>query len=159
MSRLCAGGSESDDDSEGLASGEERASARGDRLGASMVEVGRWGLGDTELRFNVACAGLGLVCGRFRDVIVVFADEVREKGGAIARPGVLGMLASFLGSGESFREDKADDTRGPPPPEPVLLIISPAFSDVLPGTGEGAADPFDAPTFLICALTCRSCRS
>lgn len=40
-----------------------------------------------------------------------------------------------------------------PPPEPVLLIDSPpGFSDVLPGTGEGAFD-FETPTFRICART------
>jgi hypothetical protein len=31
----------------------------------------------------------------------------------IERPGVFGMLASFLGSGESFLDERADDTRGP----------------------------------------------
>lgn len=76
------------------------------------------------------------------------------------RPGVLEVLESFLSSAESFLDDRADETRGPAPPEPVFLIISPpTFSDVLPGTGDGAAEPFDAPTFLICARTCRSCLS
>lgn len=38
----------------------------------------------------------------------------------------------------------------PAPPEPVLLIDSPpAESAALPGTGDGAADVFDTPTFLI----------
>jgi hypothetical protein len=41
------------------------------------------GLGDRDLRFKVAYAGRGLVCdGKFRDVMVVLADDVREKGGA-----------------------------------------------------------------------------
>lgn len=40
------------------------------------------GFGERERRFNVACAGRGLVCGRFREVIVVLAEDVREKGGA-----------------------------------------------------------------------------
>lgn len=86
-------------------------------------------------------------------MMVVFAEEVRENGGAIGRPGVFGMLP---GTGESFRPDNADATRGPPPPEPVLLIDSPpADSAVLPGIGDGAFD-FDTPTFLICARTCDS---
>jgi len=80
----------------------------------------------------------------------VFADDVRENGGAVGRPGVPGTPESFLGSGESFLDDKADATRGIPPPEPVLRISSPpADSDVLPGTGDGAADPFDTPTLRI----------
>lgn len=59
---------------------------------------------------------------------VAFADDVRENGGAvlvrfevmkrtiyspIARIGVPGTLPSFLGTGVSRREDKADVTRGP----------------------------------------------
>lgn len=43
-------------------------------------------------------------------MIVVFAEDVREKGGAIVRPGVEG---SFLGKGESLRDDRADATLGP----------------------------------------------
>jgi hypothetical protein len=91
----------------------------------------------------------------------------------IALPtGVLGTF-SVLETGKSFLVDKAEDARAPvycefpyglkkwsvkpPPPEPVLPINSPPeVSYVLPGTGDGAADPFVAPTFLICARTCDS---
>lgn len=131
-----------------------------------------FGAGERDLR-SVACCGRGLVwAGRFRDVVVVFADEVRENGGARGRPEV---EDSFLGNGESFREDSADGTRGPgtwsalltamtdhlpPPPEPVLLIPSPPVdSELFHGTGDGAADPLETPTFLICARTWRSCLS
>jgi hypothetical protein len=82
-SRLCAGGSESEEDSSELDSGDERGCGRGERVAASMIEAGRdFGFGESERRFNVACAGHGLVCGRFRDVIVVLAEDVRENGGA-----------------------------------------------------------------------------
>lgn len=90
----------------------------------------------------------------------------------MARPGVGGMLD---GTEVSLRPDRAEVTRGPDmsdscllggncdepaPPEPVLLIDSPpAESAVLPGTGDGAADVFDTPTFLICARTCDNCLS
>lgn len=99
-------------------------------------------------------------------VAVVFAEDVRDRGGAF-RPGVPGMPASVFGIGESLRVESEDCTRpvyvsffaraeffDPPPPEPVLLIDSPpvVVSDVLPGIGDGAAD-FDAPTFRICART------
>jgi hypothetical protein len=101
-------------------------------------------------------------------VAVVFAEEVRDMGGA-SRPGVPGMFPSFFGIGESFLADSDDGTRPAyvslsyfvywvdrPLPEPVLLIDSPpAFSDVLPGTGDGAFD-FEAPTFRICARTWES---
>lgn len=92
-----------------------------------------------------------------------FCEGVREIGGGTL--GVLGTLASFFGGiGESLPFDKEDcirpavvsvvcQTNGlldPPPPEPVLLIDSPpvAVSEMLPGTGDGAAD-FEAPTFRI----------
>lgn len=82
-SRLWAGGSESEDDSSELDSGDERGCGRGERVGASTSEAGRdLGFGDRERRFNVACAGRGLVCGRFREVMVVLAEDVRENGGA-----------------------------------------------------------------------------
>lgn len=68
------------------------------------------GVGERDL-LSVACCGRGLVWGgRFREVMVVFADEVRENGGAQGRPEFEG---SFLGNGESFLEDRADVTRGP----------------------------------------------
>lgn len=100
-----------------------------------------------------AFASRGDVWAKRRVVAVVFAEEVREMGGAPrpGMPGMPGMPASFFGTGESLRADKDAGTR--PPPEPVLLIDSPpTFSDVLPGTGDGAFD-FDAPTFRICART------
>jgi hypothetical protein len=63
---------------------------------------------------------------------------------------VLGILKSFLGIGESFLVKREKGTRGPPPPDPVLLIASPpADSDVLSGTGDGTDEPFETPTFLI----------
>ena len=80
--------------------------------GGDVVTGGRrvLGAGERDLR-SVACCGRGLVwVGRFRDVVVVFADEVRENGGARGRPEV---DDSFFGRGESFREDRADGTRGP----------------------------------------------
>jgi hypothetical protein len=40
------------------------------------------GFGETDRRLIVAYAGRGLVCGKFREVIVVLADDVRENGGA-----------------------------------------------------------------------------
>jgi hypothetical protein len=83
--RLCTGGEESEEESDELSDGDERGSGRGERVGGSMaIEFGRdFGLGERERRFSVACAGRGLVCGaKFREVIVVFADDVREKGGA-----------------------------------------------------------------------------
>lgn len=40
----------------------------------------------------------------------MFAEEVREIGGA-PRPGVPGMLPSFLGIGDSFLADNDDGTR------------------------------------------------
>jgi hypothetical protein len=127
--RLCAGRSDEDEESEELSSGEERGAGRGERSGVSIVEsLGLVGFGERDLRFRVACAGRGLVCeGRFRDVTVVLADDVRENGGAgevsvgnllgtgglpIARPGVVGIL-SFFGIGESRRLESADATRGP----------------------------------------------
>lgn len=83
--RLCRGGDSSDDESEELADGEERGSGRGERVGGSIaIEAGRdFGFGERERRFRTACAGRGLVCGaKLRDVMVVFADDVRENGGA-----------------------------------------------------------------------------
>ena len=94
----------------------------------------------------------------------------------IARPGVFGMLPSFFDKRESFLVERAEGIRGPadneplnckracadlpPPPDPVLLIVSPPpVSGVLLGTGDGAKEPFDTVTFLICARTCESCRS
>lgn len=146
------GGSESEDEEDEDSSGEDRGAGRGERVGGSMArEFGRdLVFGERERRFIVACVGRGLVGAMFRDVAVVFADDVRENGGAIGRLGVPGILGSFPGTGESFRDDRADANRGPPPPEPVLRIASPpADSDVLPGIGDGAADPFDTPTFRI----------
>lgn len=68
------------------------------------------GVGERDL-LSVACCGRGLVwAGRLRDVTVVFADEVRENGGANGRPELGG---SFFGRGESFLEARADVTRGP----------------------------------------------
>lgn len=98
--RLCTGGDSSDEESDELADGDERGSGRGERVGGSMaIELGRdLGLGERERRFIVAWAGRGLVCGgKLRDVTVVFADDVREKGGA---DGVSGenMLRVCLGS-------------------------------------------------------------
>lgn len=107
-------------------------------------------------------------------MIVVFADEFREIGGA-PRLLVLGTLESFFGIGESLRADKDAGTRTPvflsffsnsraycvdlPPPEPVLLMDSPpVFSDVLPGTGDRALD-LETPTFRIWARTWESWRS
>lgn len=163
------GGSESEESEDEVSSGEDRGAGRGERVSGSMArEFGRdLVFGERERRFRVACVGRGLVGARFRDVAVVFADDVRENGGAteggqstslfwdidtlpVGRLGVPGTLGSFLGTGESFRDDRADANRGPPPPEPVLRIASPpADSDVLPGIGDGAADPFDTPTFRI----------
>lgn len=85
MSRLWAGGESSDEVSDELSEGEERGSGLGERVGGSIaIELGLdFGLGERERRFSVACAGRGLVCGtKLREVIVVFAEDVREKGGA-----------------------------------------------------------------------------
>jgi hypothetical protein len=49
-------------------------------------------------------------------------------------------------------ETPYDEINPPPPPDPVLLIASPANS-VLPGIGDGADEPFDTVTFLICKRT------
>jgi hypothetical protein len=86
-SRLCIGGSESEDEDEELSSGEERGAGRGERVGGSIAsELGRdLGFGERERRFMVACVGRGLVGAKFRDVIVVLADDVRENGGATER--------------------------------------------------------------------------
>lgn len=126
--RLCAGGSESDSEDD---EGEERVSGSGDRMGGERaVEEGRgWDLGDIERRCGVACAGRGEVCGRFRDVTVVFADDVRENGGAIdirdhppniRSPDIpVGLPAGAPGTASvrdielSFRVDNAEDNRGP----------------------------------------------
>jgi hypothetical protein len=127
-SLLCAGRSDEDEESEELSSGEERGAGRGERSGVSRVNgLGLLGFGERDLRFRVACAGRGLVCdGKFRDVMVVLAEDVRENGGAgevsvgnllgtgdlpITRPGVGGIL-SFFGMGESRRLERADATRG-----------------------------------------------
>jgi hypothetical protein len=139
-SRLCAGRSDEDEESEELSSGEERGAGRGERSGVSRVEgLDLVGFGERDLRFKVACAGRGLVCeGKFRDVMVVLADDVRENGGAgdvsvgnllgtgdlpIARPGVGGIL-SFFGIGESRRLESADVTRGPVGYELEALCMS-----------------------------------
>ena len=82
------------------------------------------GLGETDPRFRVACAGRGVGCGIFRDATAVLVEDVRGNGGATrvstylnghdgtALPGTLldveGTPASFLGAGESFRDDRAD---------------------------------------------------
>jgi hypothetical protein len=84
--RLCRGGSESDEESSEVDDGDEGGSGLGDRVRGSMVDTGRdLGFGESERRFKVAWASLGLVwvCGIFRDVTVVFAEEVRENGGAV----------------------------------------------------------------------------
>lgn len=91
--RLCEGylgaDSESEDEEDGdvVSSGEERGSGRGERRawvpGIALVVGREGGLGETERRFSTACAGRGLVGGNCLEVIVVFADEVRENGGAI----------------------------------------------------------------------------
>lgn len=58
------------------------------------------------------------------------------------------LLVRLQGVSFLRRYKKAFDS--PPPPEPVLRIASPpADSEVLPGTGDGAADPFCTPTFRI----------
>jgi hypothetical protein len=131
-SRLCIGGSESEDGEEELSSGDDKGAGRGERVIGSMAkEFGRdlgFGWGERERRFSVACVGRGLVGAKLRVVTVVFADDVRENGGAVevslqaffgdigaspvGRPGVPGTLGSFLGIGESLREDRADATRG-----------------------------------------------
>jgi len=88
--------------------------------------VGIWALGrangDGELRvrggdwFVGGCGMLLLywqrTCGRMEELKTVrikglFGSETLP----IARPGVLGILPSFLGTGESFRADNADATR------------------------------------------------
>lgn len=126
------GGSESLDDEEELSSGEERGAGRGERVGGSMArELGRdLGFGERERRFRVACVGRGLVGAKFREVTVVFADEVRENGGAaergqctsliwiigalpVGRLGVPGTLGSFRGVEVSLREERVDAIRGP----------------------------------------------
>jgi hypothetical protein len=80
--------------------------------------------------------------------------------------GVLDILPSCLGIGESLRPDSEEGARGsayvnimisisrrcvPPPPEPVLLIASPPGLSV-PGTGD-CVDDLEAPTLRICART------
>jgi len=145
--RDCAGTSPEDEES-------EVEESEGEGAGGSRIDDGR-GLGERERRFNAPCGGRGLA-GWFRDCRTVFPEEVREKGGAVERLGVRGI--SFFGIGESLLVDKDEGTRGPP--DPVLFIISPApVSDVLPGTGDGASDPFETPTFRICARTWSSWRS
>ena len=138
------------------------------------------------MREIVACVGRGEVWGMFREVMVVFAEDVREKGGAVGvrnfrlqdegahqwvgqeywgRLTLLSGWESLCVQIELMLFAVLFDVSfqipllyedSPPPPEPVLLIDSPPASDVLPGTGDGADDPFDAPTFLICARTCKS---
>lgn len=87
--------------------GEERGSGCGDRwgetAGGSLGFVGWW---------RVAAAGRGELWGLSR-VAVVFAEVVREIGGALGRPVVVGVFASFLGIGESLRADRDEGTRGP----------------------------------------------
>jgi len=102
---LCAGGSESEDDSRELDSGEVSGSGCGDRVVFSTANKDGRGLGcgESERRCNVAWRSRGLVCPIFRDWTVVLAEDVRENGGAWGRPGVLGAMASFLGTGESLR--------------------------------------------------------
>ena len=60
-SRLCAGGSESEEDSDRSEVGEERGSGRGERTGGSTanIDTGRdlGGLGDRERLGSDACAG------------------------------------------------------------------------------------------------------
>jgi hypothetical protein len=86
-SRLCIGGSESEDEEEELSSGDDKGAGRGERVTGSMAkEFGRdlvLGWGERERRFKVAYIGRGLVGVKFRDVTVVFADDVRENGGAV----------------------------------------------------------------------------
>ena len=81
------GGSESEESEDEVSSGEDRGAGRGERVGGSMArEFGRdLVFGERERRFRVACVGRGLVGARFRDVAVVFADDVRENGGATER--------------------------------------------------------------------------
>jgi hypothetical protein len=84
--RLCRGGSESEDSEAEDDDGDESGAGRGERVGCSIAvdDCRGLGFGESERRFNVACAGRGLVCGaKFRDWTVVLADEVREKGGAV----------------------------------------------------------------------------
>ena len=54
-SRLCIGGSESEDDSEGLSSGDDKGAGRGDRVGGSIAkELGLdLGFGERDRRFRV----------------------------------------------------------------------------------------------------------
>lgn len=127
--RDCTG--ELDDDEEALADGEERGSGCGDRWG-EIVEGGC--LGDGLCRWAFAGRGEVWLCNR--EVVVVFADVVREIAGAPLA--VVGVLDSAFGMGESLRVDRDEGTR--PPPEPVRLMDSPPVSDMLPGTGDGAAD-------------------
>jgi hypothetical protein len=112
---------------------------------------------------------------------VVFADELRDIGGAarVSQPTIPRITKKCMsnipptlpatdstfpdvGTGESLLADRLDGTLTPAtaPALPVLFIASPAaaFSDVLPSAGL-AAPPFGKATFLICALTCTSCRS
>jgi hypothetical protein len=152
--RDCAG--EEDDDSE--VSGEDRLSSCGDRCGESAdgsLGLAAW--------WRYALAGRGEV-GVREMVVMTFPEGVRDKGRAI-----LPDTPSLFGIGESLRLESEDcmrpvpvsfvrgtDIAGSPPPEPVLLMDSPpVVSDVLPGTGDGAAD-LVAPTFRICARTCDS---
>lgn len=93
-----------EEEGEVVESGEDKGSGRGERVGACvcvgwvggivLVRVG--GLGERELRLRVACAGRGLVEGKFRDVIVVLADDVRENGGAVHR--MLALPALLMSS-------------------------------------------------------------
>jgi hypothetical protein len=81
-SRLCIGGSESEDEEEELSSGEDKGAGRGERgVGSMARELGRdfgFGWGERDRRLIVAWVGRGLVGAKFRDVIVVFADDVRD---------------------------------------------------------------------------------
>ena len=101
-----------------------------------------------------AFPGRGEVWFNVLAVAVVVADVVRDIG--IDPLPVIGILDSPFGIGESLRVERDDGTR--PPPEPVLLIDSPPVSEILPGTGDGAAD-FATVTLRIWARTWESWRS
>jgi len=91
---------------------------------------------------------------------VVAADELREICGLpkASFPGDAGTLPSFLGSGESFRTDRAEGAL--PPPDPVLLMASAtAAADSDPGIGDGADEPLAAVALRIWARTWEVCRS